>query len=611
MLRYRMSLNALADALTWVVALTLANALRFDFVLANWFPAGLIWLTVAAASCQVALGALLHLYRGRYRFGSFEEVAAVVVATLSTAAIVETIDLVVPGRTLLPRSVPLVAGVIALVLMLGLRYAWRLTLERWLRPSSADLQPLLVFGAGEGAHQVIDAMFRDPASPYFPVGVIDDDPRKSNLRIRGVRVLGNRDALGEIVGRTGARTLLLAVPSASGEFVRQLRDLATVHGLVLKVLPALADLADRPVRVGDIRDLDLSDLMGRRQIDLDLGEIAGYLTGKRVLVTGAGGSIGSELCRQLVQFGPAELIMLDRDESALHAVQLSLTGRAMLDGDDLVLADIRDIAHLQQIFATRRPEVVFHAAALKHLTLLERHPGEAVKSNVWGTLAVLDAAQAAGVERFVNVSTDKAADPESVLGYSKRITERLTAHVAQDAAGSFMSVRFGNVLGSRGSVLTTFVSQIASGGPITVTHPEVTRFFMTIQEAVQLTIQAGAVGNPGEVLVLDMGDPVAIADVARQMAADAPTPIEIVYTGLRPGEKLHEDLLSVDEVDTRPRHPLISQVAVPPLAPDEAWSLDAWAESDDVIRQLQRLTAVPQDAPLTPAQDAPRTPALR
>ena len=611
MLRYRMSLNALADALTWVVALTLANALRFDFVLANWFPAGLIWLTVAAASCQVALGALLHLYRGRYRFGSFEEVAAVVIATLSTAAIVETIDLVVPGRTLLPRSVPLVAGVIALVLMLGLRYAWRLTLERWLRPSSADLQPLLVFGAGEGAHQVIDAMFRDPASPYFPVGVIDDDPRKSNLRIRGVRVLGNRDALGEIVGRTGARTLLLAVPSASGEFVRQLRDLATVHGLVLKVLPALADLADRPVRVGDIRDLDLSDLMGRRQIDLDLGEIAGYLTGKRVLVTGAGGSIGSELCRQLVQFGPAELIMLDRDESALHAVQLSLTGRAMLDGDDLVLADIRDIAHLQQIFATRRPEVVFHAAALKHLTLLERHPGEAVKSNVWGTLAVLDAAQAAGVERFVNVSTDKAADPESVLGYSKRITERLTAHVAQDAAGSFMSVRFGNVLGSRGSVLTTFVSQIASGGPITVTHPEVTRFFMTIQEAVQLTIQAGAVGNPGEVLVLDMGDPVAIADVARQMAADAPTPIEIVYTGLRPGEKLHEDLLSVDEVDTRPRHPLISQVAVPPLAPDEAWSLDAWAESDDVIRQLQRLTAVPQDAPLTPAQDAPRTPALR
>ena len=611
MLRYRMSLNALADALTWVVALTLANALRFDFVLANWFPAGLIWLTVAAASCQVALGALLHLYRGRYRFGSFEEVAAVVVATLSTAAIVETIDLVVPGRTLLPRSVPLVAGVIALVLMLGLRYAWRLTLERWLRPSSADLQPLLVFGAGEGAHQVIDAMFRDPASPYFPVGVIDDDPRKSNLRIRGVRVLGNRDALGEIVGRTGARTLLLAVPSASGEFVRQLRDLATVHGLVLKVLPALADLADRPVRVGDIRDLDLSDLMGRRQIDLDLGEIAGYLTGKRVLVTGAGGSIGSELCRQLVQFGPAELIMLDRDESALHAVQLSLTGRAMLDGDDLVLADIRDIAHLQQIFATRRPEVVFHAAALKHLTLLERHPGEAVKSNVWGTLAVLDAAQAAGVERFVNVSTDKAADPESVLGYSKRITERLTAHVAQDAAGSFMSVRFGNVLGSRGSVLTTFVSQIASGGPITVTHPEVTRFFMTIQEAVQLTIQAGAVGNPGEVLDLDMGDPVAIADVARQMAADAPTPIEIVYTGLRPGEKLHEDLLSVDEVDTRPRHPLISQVAVPPLAPDEAWSLDAWAESDDVIRQLQRLTAVPQDAPLTPAQDAPRTPALR
>ena len=597
--RHRMAVQVAGDSVAWVLALGLANALRFDFALTDWCPPGLVTLTLVAVTGQLMLGSLLHLYRGRYRFGSFEEVAAVFVTVTTAAVVVEVIDLAAPGTPLLPRSVPVAAGAFALMLMLGLRYAWRLSLERHRRPAPANLQPLLVFGAGEGADQVIAAMLRDPQSPFYPVGVLDDDPRKSNLRIRGVRVLGGRDALGAVVASTGARTLLLAVPSASGDFVRELRDLATLHGLALKVLPALADLVDGKVRVGDIRDLDLADLMGRRQIDLDLGEIAGYLTGKRVLVTGAGGSIGSELCRQLVQFAPAELIMLDRDESALHAVQLSLTGRAMLDGDDLVLADIRDIAHIQQIFETRRPEVVFHAAALKHLTLLERHPGEAVKSNVWGTLAVLDAALAVGVERFVNISTDKAADPESVLGYSKRITERLTAYVARDAAGSFMSVRFGNVLGSRGSVLTTFVSQIASGGPITVTHPEVTRFFMTIQEAVQLTIQAGAVGNPGEALVLDMGAPVAIADVARQMAAGAPGAIEIVYTGLRPGEKLHEDLLSVDEVDVRPRHPLISQVAVPPLSPEAAWALDPWGGADEVLQHLQALCGGVKTLPLT------------
>lgn len=601
MLRHRMAINAVSDALVWVIALGLANALRFDFVPAQWCPAGLVTLTGVAALAQLTIGGLLHLYRGRYRFSSFEEVAAVVLTAASTAVTVEVIDLLCPGQALLPRSVPPAAAVLALLLMLGLRYAWRLVRERALRPSALDLQPLLVFGAGEGADQVIDAMLRDPASPYYPVGVLDDDPRKSNLRIRGVRVLGGRAALGAVVASTGARILLLAVPSASGAFARELRDLAAAHGLVLKMLPAFADLLDGQVRVGDIRDLDLADLMGRRQIDLDLGGIAGYLTGKRVLVTGAGGSIGSELCRQLVQFGPAELIMLDRDESALHAVQLSLTGRAMLDSDDLVLADIRDIAHLQQIFAARRPEVVFHAAALKHLTLLERHPGEAVKSNVWGTLAVLDAARAVGVERFVNISTDKAADPTSVLGFSKRITERLTAQVAEDAVGAFMSVRFGNVLGSRGSVLTTFVAQIAAGGPITVTHPEVTRFFMTIQEAVQLTIQAGAVGNPGEVLVLDMGAPVAIAEVARQLAADAPRAVEIVYSGLRPGEKLHEDLLSAEEVDDRPRHPLISQIAVPPLDPDQAWALDAWAGVDEVIGQLRSLCTSRTAASLTTA----------
>jgi FlaA1/EpsC-like NDP-sugar epimerase len=282
-------------------------------------------------------------------------------------------------------------------------------------------------------------------------------------------------------------------------------------------------------------------------------------------VTGAGGSIGSELCRQICKFEPAALVMLDRDESALHAVQLSITGRALLDDPNLVLADIRDADEIKRVFAEHRPDVVFHAAALKHLTLLERHPEEAVKTNIWGTMHVLEAAAAAGVERFVNISTDKAADAISVLGLTKRIGERLTAGFARDADGVFLSVRFGNVLGSRGSVLGAFRSQIASGGPVTVTDPNVSRFFMTIEEAVQLVIQAGAIGRDGEALVLDMGQPVRIDEVAKRMIAEAGRDVEIVYTGLRPGEKLHEQLLGTGEIDRRPCHPLISHVDVPPL----------------------------------------------
>jgi FlaA1/EpsC-like NDP-sugar epimerase len=280
--------------------------------------------------------------------------------------------------------------------------------------------------------------------------------------------------------------------------------------------------------------------------------------------------------------------MLDRDESALHAVQLSITGRALLDSRDVVLADIRDTQFLAELFAARRPDVVFHAAALKHLPLLEQYPGEAVKSNVWGTQSVLDAAHAAGVKRFVNISSDKAADPTSVLGYSKRVAERLTAYAAvQSGGGAYLSVRFGNVLGSRGSVLTTFNEQIAAGGPITVTDPDVTRYFMTIQEAVQLVIQAAAIGDGGEALVLDMGTPVRIDEVARRLAARAERPIKIVYTGLRRGEKLHECLFSAGEPDFRPRHPLISHVPVDPLHPTCALGLDPWAP-DEVVRQSLR-----------------------
>ena len=332
------------------------------------------------------------------------------------------------------------------------------------------------------------------------------------------------------------------------------------------VLPPVDQLLGG-VGVADIRPVNETDLLGRHPADIDPVAVSAYITGRRVLVTGAGGSIGSEICRQLARFEPSALIMLDRDESGLHGTQLSIEGRAMLDDPNLVLADIRDAARVDEVFAEYRPEVVFHTAALKHLPLLEMHPAEGWKTNVRGTLTLLDAARRHGVDRFVNVSTDKAADPTSVLGWTKRITERLTAHASSLGPTECVSVRFGNVLGSNGSVLKAFEAQALNGGPITVTDPDITRYFMTIEEASRLTIYAGAIGDPGEILILDMGEPVRIVDVAQRFAGQHDPPLDIVFTGLRPNEKLHEDLISADELGERRIHKLITHVSVDPLAP--------------------------------------------
>jgi FlaA1/EpsC-like NDP-sugar epimerase len=441
------------------------------------------------------------------------------------------------------------------------------------------------------------AMLRNPDSPLVPVALLDDDPTKRNLRIMGVPVAGTRTDLARVAHELDAGTLLIAIPSASAELLRELTDLALAEHLAVKVLPPVGELFGAPIGLGDIRPITEADLLGRHEIDTDLDAIAGYLTNHRVLVTGAGGSIGSELCRQIARFGPAELVMLDRDESALHGVQLMIEGKALLDDPNLVVADIRDTARLVDVFERHRPEVVFHAAALKHLPLLEQHPSEALKTNVYGTDHVLAAARASGVDRFVNISTDKAADPCSVLGFSKRIAERLTADVAHRTEGTYLSVRFGNVLGSRGSVLTAFRAQVDAGGPLTVTDRDVTRFFMTVEEAVQLVIQAGAVGHDGEALVLDMGEPVRIDDVARRLAAQADRPIDIVYTGLRRGEKLHEQLLGADETDRRPAHPLISHVSVPALAIEDVQLATTGLDNTDLVLELRRLACETEHSP--------------
>lgn len=580
--RWRYVIQAAVDVAAWGVALTFATYARYDFNVSRVDVVDLALMVPLAGLLQMLAGTYVGLYVGRWRYGSFDEVAALGRAAGLTTIAAFIFDVWILPKRLVPMSAALGGGIAALVLMAGARYGWRLLLESRRRPQDDGRSRLIVFGAGEGGVQVLTAMMRAPGSPFLPVALLDDDRAKRNLRISGVRVMGTRYSIADVAKLQRADTVLIAIPSASAELVRELTELAEVADLKVKVLPPVSELFGEGVGVADIRDITPADLLGRHEIETDLASIAGYVMGKRVLVTGAGGSIGSELCRQLVQFSPAALLMLDRDESALHAVQLSIEGRAMLDTPNLILCDIRDDALVREVFAERKPQVVFHAAALKHLPLLERYPAEAVKTNVLGTLTVLEAAAANGVERFVNISTDKAADPISVLGYSKRIAERLTAHFAETAEGTFISVRFGNVLGSRGSMLGAFQAQIEAGGPITVTHPDVTRYFMTVHEAVELVVQAGAIGRDGEALVLDMGKPVRIADVAERMAAQAQRDISIIYTGLRPGEKLHEVLLGEDEPDERPLHPLISHVSAGALHPRMVRPFSVLVDSLDI-----------------------------
>lgn len=613
--------QSFADAACWVVGLTLTQFVRFDFSLptsGQFSVAGLLGLAAVAAAMQVMVGLALGLYRNRWRYGSIDEIGTLVVSVAAVTALM-TLIVGLGGGWGAPVSVVVGAGVASLLPMVAVRYLWRMVTDQRLRPDRATATPVVVVGAGEAATQLVTSMLRNPASRLFPVAFVDDDPTKQGLRIKSIAVEGTSGDLGVVARRHHAKQVVVAIPSANPRQLRAVADRAAAAGLPVQILPpmdAMLRTTQSPVThpgatntslstngpagtgivsVNMIRPVTEQDLLGRAPAVTDLDAIAGYLSGRRVLVTGAGGSIGSELCRQVHSFAPAELIMLDRDESALHALQLSIDGRGMLTDGSLVVADIRDRQRIMDVFSERRPHVVFHAAALKHVSLLEQHPHEGAKTNVTGTQNVLDAAQLTGVERFVNISTDKAANPTSVLGYTKRIAERLTSAACDQPDRAYLSVRFGNVLGSRGSMLGAFRSQIESGGPVLVTDPEVSRFFMTIEEAVQLLISAGAIGKNGEVMVLDMGEPVRIIDVAHRLIAEAETngvpagSLDIEFTGLRPGEKLHEELFDPAEVPSPTDHELVRKVAVPALSFPEVVGAMAIRDNEHLVLSLARL----------------------
>lgn len=572
----------LLDAVLWAFAVPTAALMRLDFDASTISPVAVVVMVTAALVLQLALGWTLALYQYRHPYGSRHEAQSLLLVVFLVGAILAILRMFIPASDGLPRSVPLIAMLIAFVVMAGVRLLHRVALEREFLPGDGAA-PTLIYGAGHLGQHVVQLMNRDRYSPYKPVGLIDDNPRKRNLRLHGVSVLGNRESLTAVAKATNAEVLVFAIARADAELLRVVSDFADSAGLRLLVLPTLSDILESETRLGDLRDVSIEDLIGRHPVDTEVESIASFVTDKRVLVTGAGGSIGSELCRQLLRFSPAELIMLDRDETGLQGVQISISGHGLLDTNEVVLADIRDAEAIDKIFEDRAPEVVFHAAALKHLPMLEQYPREAWQTNVLGTINVLNAARSAGVSTFINISTDKAANPTSILGYSKRLGERLTAWYGRATGCNYLSVRFGNVIGSRGSMLPTFTAQIEAGGPVTVTHPHVTRYFMTIPEACQLVIQAGAIGGPGEVLILDMGEPVRIMDVAERMIARSGQNIQIVITGLRHGEKLHEELVGTGEDEESPIHPKISHTSVPALSPVGLVEQDWFALSDDDV----------------------------
>lgn len=582
---------ALVDLVVLTVAVFVAALLRFDFRLEQTLTLPILWLATVAAAAHLLIGALFGPYAVGHLRGSYEEIVDLMRTVALWAIPLQVVTLLGPWN-LGPRSLPLAAGAASLLGMFGARYVLRTTRSR-LDPSGSASSRVLVFGAGEGGRQLVRALVRDQLSSMTPVGLLDDDRTKRRMRIDGVKVLGTGDDVATVAEQTEATTLAIAVPSAQPELVKKLRDAAQVAGLETLILPQAHEMLGR-IGGSDLRSLDLADFLGRRPIELDATAIADTISGRTVLVTGAGGSIGSELCRQISKFGPKHLVMLDRDESALHGTQLSVTGQGLFESDDVVLADIRDAGRMVEVFEHHRPEVVFHAAALKHLPLLEMYPEEAWKTNVLGTLNVLRAAHHVGVSTFVNVSTDKAANPSCVLGYSKRVTERLTADFAAKDEHTYVSVRFGNVLGSRGSVIAAFTAQIEQGGPVTVTHPDVERYFMLIPEACQLVLQAAAIGRDGEVMVLDMGEPAKIQDVATTLIElSGRKDVEIIYTGLRPGEKMSEELFTPGEHIRRTDHSLVNSVDVPTIDSSivEGTQHDSPAESARWMRGV----AVPEN----------------
>lgn len=549
----------LSDLILAIVAFITGEFVRGDFKIQPLASRQTILDSLLFAALIILFGYLFGIYRGKFKVGSIDEILA-----LNTASFLASVTNLF-SRVFLkigdyPRSVPIISALVFILLSLGLRAIYRLYFGKGNRTFDKSSN-VLVYGAGILGQQIANLVSVNPKMNL--VGFIDDDPYKSRLVINGNRVVTNLKNLENFLQDNKVNQILLAITNLEKSKIDLVTKICGNYKVILRAIDSGSQILLGVRNLEDLISLNQNSLLGRDQISIDREAITKLLKGKSILVTGAGGSIGSEIARQCFSYSPREIYLLDRDESALHSLELEIFGTGLMNRESIVLVDIRDKIALGQVFKAIKPQIVFHAAALKHLPILEKYPDEALKTNVEGTRNILELSKEFSVEIFVNISTDKAADPSSILGKTKMKAEQLTKVVAEQSKNSkFISVRFGNVIGSRGSVMHTFKYQIDNDLPITITDPEVTRYFMTVTEAVELVLQSSLIGENGETLILDMGAPVKIEDVAKFMISQSGKDLSINYTGLRPGEKLHEVLSSRTENLDNKIHPKIYHTKV-------------------------------------------------
>ena len=570
------------DVFLLTVALYLAIATKFgvkltNYYLSEWF---FLWgsLVVVSLACNVAF----KLYRSLWVYASIDELLYILSSGFATGVLFFGVTKLM--QIDVAYSVYFLIVVYNTIFLCFSRLAYRLMRmlsASALYKSGQDVKKVLIIGAGYTGVAVLKELRRHPELGLKPVAFLDDDVNKHGSQIMGVKVYGCRHKIEAVVNKLGIDEIIVAIPSAPRKVISAILNDCKKTKCKLKILPSMYKLINEDITISNIRDVQIEDLLGRDPVTLDIEGIGGYLKDQVVLVTGGGGSIGSELCRQIAKFNPKLLLILDIYENNAYELQQELKKHYPDLNHKVLIASVRDAARMDAIFAEYRPSVVFHAAAHKHVPLMEDNPQEAIKNNVFGTLNTVECADKYGAKRFVLISTDKAVNPTNIMGATKRICEMIIQGMDRKSKTEYVAVRFGNVLGSNGSVIPLFKKQIAEGGPVTVTHPEITRFFMTIPEAVQLVLEAGSMAQGGEIFVLDMGEPVKIVDLAKDLirlsGLEVGVDIDIKYTGLRPGEKLYEELLMAEEGLAPTRHEKI-RIARP---------MDI--DIDDLKRELEKL----------------------
>ncbi|KGR76405.1 polysaccharide biosynthesis protein [Ureibacillus manganicus] len=509
-----------------------------------------------------------HLYNRLWSVASVKELVIIIYAVTISIGVASLFQLIMIGDVYF--RVMMVAWFLHIILIGGSRFLLRIYHDRSLISPKGNLKRVLIVGAGRAGTMLVRNIKRNQNPEYNPVGFIDDDPSKHKLSINDVRVLGKVKDIPKIVSEKNIEEMIIAIPSLGKMGMKEIYEVCKQSNVPVKIMPKIEDVMTGKVSVKDMQDVKIEDLLGRDEVKLDMNAISKKLSGKVILVTGAGGSIGSEICRQVMKFKPRMLLLLGHGENSIYTILMELNEKYRNEKIEIVpiIADVQDRERIFDVVAQYRPDVIYHAAAHKHVPLMEYNPKEAVKNNVFGTKNVADAANEFGVSNFVLISTDKAVNPPNVMGSTKRIAEMIVQNLATRSKTNYAAVRFGNVLGSRGSVVPRFKQQISAGGPVTVTHPDMTRYFMTIPEASRLVLQAGSLAKGGEVFVLDMGEPVKIVDLARnliRLSGFSENDIKIEFSGIRPGEKMYEELLNAEEIQEEHIYPKIHVGKANPL----------------------------------------------